>query len=212
MSIQQVSNNRPSGSTAKACDAGIPIVGRTSSTGVYEILKVNADGSLSTGGQPITTVPYATTPTAYALAPVGAKGVGVIVYYDTISVTALTAGLYAINPFYLVDTLTANGNVNFILIKRGSTLDAYTSGRNVGVDAFQPVISDFTTGYSCFWHSNPLQILSSVGAQSTGMLNATRKEVYLEAGVYALCIEVETTFTTASPTTYIGFSEFTKIA
>ena len=211
MSIQQVSNNRPSGSTALSCDAGIPIVGRTSSTGTYQILKVNADGSLAIGGAASALVPYSLTPTAYPLAPVAAKGVGIIVYYDQVTSAALTAGLYTINPTYQVDTLTVGGAVNFMLIKAGTPLDAYTSTRNVGVDGFTPAATDFQSGCGLFWHNNPLQIISSTNIQGTSNLNTTAKNVYLEAGIYKLLVYVHTAFTNASSTSYIGFTEFTQI-
>jgi len=211
MSIQQVSNNRPSGSTAKSCDAGIPIAGRTSSTGVYEILKLNADGSLSTGGSPSTVVPYTLQPTAFPLNPVGAFGVGVITHYAQITTSSINAGMYTINPSYIVETLTVGGAVNIALIKQGSTIDAYTGTRNVGTDDFNPAAIDLTTGFVALWHNLPLERLSTNFA-ATANLNATAKSMYLSSGTYALLVFVYTTFTTTAPTTYVGFTEFSQIS
>lgn len=211
MSIQQVSNNRPSGSTAKSCDAGIPIAGRTSSTGVYEILKLNADGGLSIGGSPSTVVPYTVQPTAYPLAPVGAFGVGVMTYYDTINTSTLDAGLYTINPSYIVESGTTTGAVNIALIKKGSLMDTYALTRTIGTDGFSPLITDFATGFVALWHNLPLETISST-IKATANLNATAKTVYLTSGNYALLVFVHTTFTTTASTTYVGFTEFTQIS
>lgn len=215
MSIQQVSNNRPSGSNAKSCDAGIPIVGRTSPTGTYEILKVNPDGSLAGAAiTPVTSagVPYSLAPTAYPLAPPALKAAGVIVYYDQFTSTALNAGLYRINPFYLVDTITAAPAVNIILVKKGSPLDAYCISRNVGIDGFTPAVTDFVGGYGVFWHNLLLETISTANLKGTANLNATEKIVQLEAGNYALLIYVHTAFTNATPTSYLGFTEFVQLA
>lgn len=213
--ITQVSNNKPSGQSSKACDAGIPIVGRTSPNGTYEIIKVNADGSLAGAAiSPITNagIPYSLTPSAYPLAPPALKAAGVIVYYNQVTTTALTAGLYRINPFYMVDTLTATPAVNFILVKKGSTLDAYCSSRVVGSDGFTPAVTDFVTGYGALFHNCPLETISTANMKGTANLNATEKVIQLEAGDYALLVYVHTAFTNATPTSYVGFTEFAKIA
>ena len=213
MSIQQVSNNRPSGSSALSCDAGIPIVGRTSSTGTYEILKVNADGTLAGATvSPSTVVPYSVAPTAYPLAPVAAKAAGIILYYDSVTTSALTDGLYKITPFYMLDTLTAAPSVSIVLVRAGSTLDAYCNTRSVGADGFTPNPTDFASGYACFWDNNPLQTLSSTNMKSTAMLTTQTKEVYLKAASYKLLVFVHTAVTPQSSTSYVGFSQFTKIS
>ena len=209
--IAQVSNNRASGSTAKSCDAGVPVVGRTSSTGTYQILKVAADGSLATGGAPSSNVPYIGVPLPYALNPVALKGVGTIVYYSQFTTSSLDAGLYTINPIYLIDTLTAGGSVNFAIIKIGTAMDAYCSSRLVGTDAFAPSTTDFLSGYNLWFHNCPLEVISSVGMQGTASLNAQQKNVYLPAGGYSLLVWVHTAFTNNSPTGYVGFTEFTQI-
>ena len=46
--VNNQSNNKPSGLTAVACDAGTPISARTNDTGVYEIVKCTTEGEIIT--------------------------------------------------------------------------------------------------------------------------------------------------------------------
>ncbi len=89
--MMQNSNLRPDGSTAIQCDAGTPIMGRTSTTGTYQILKVNADGSIAGLPSPIAdaSVYYSLTPNITP-SPIGAMAGGTaILYADIINMTAM---------------------------------------------------------------------------------------------------------------------------
>jgi hypothetical protein len=210
MSINQVSNNRPSGSTAKACDAGIPIVGRTSSTGVYEILKVNADGSLplAANGTFITGVPTSDTPNSGGNPTTGIKAVDLVLAYDLVTPIPLTAGLYKINPFFICSA-TVLGAVDIMLIKDGSPLDAYTTGRAPFIDGFSPTITDFADGFAVFFNNVANVNMGGNNALSYNRSNETT--VYLEAGSYKLLVKVHTAITMTAGAIYSGFYNFSKL-
>lgn len=208
--ITQKSNNRPSGSSAKSCDAGIPIVGRTSSTGVYEILKVNADGSLplAANGTFVSGVPTPSTPTATANPLTSVKPAGLVLAYNAVNVAPITAGLYEINPFFICNASVA-GSVNFMLIKSGTPLDVYATGRAPFTDSFTPGITDFQTGYAAFWHNVTNQAL---GGNNVLAYNRDNKQsVYLEAGIYWLLIYVHTDITMNAGANYFGFYTFNQL-
>ena len=101
--IGQNSNNKATGYTAKECDAGLPISGRTSSTGTYEIIKTLDDGTLIVQ-QPLSdsVLPYAMDALNVAT-PGGAIGAGIIVAKQQITSSAIEAGLYKITPYYVMD-------------------------------------------------------------------------------------------------------------
>jgi hypothetical protein len=210
MSIQQVSNNRPSGSTAKACDAGIPISGRTSTTGTYEILKVNADGSLplAANGAFVTGVPTSETPKAGVNPSTGVKAVDLVLAYDLVTPTPITAGLYQINPFFICNA-TVLGAVDIMLIKDASPLDSYTAARVPFVDGFSPSISDFAGGFAVFFHNNTNQNMGGNNALAYNRSNETT--VYLEAGSYKLLVKVHTAITMTAGAVFSGFYSFNQL-
>lgn len=206
--ISQDSNNRASGSTAVLCDAGIPIVGRTSPTGVYEIIKVNADGSLAAPSVTIPTFSDLITPTANVLAPSGAFAATVIIAYDPSFVTVATAGNFIIRPFFMAN-LTVLGAVNMYVVKSGSPLDAYITTRAIGVDAYSPAITDYSNGLAAAYHNVVNQnVGGSIG--KTFVLNTTAQtEYFLEVADYKLLVVVHTALTTGSTTIYNGYESFT---
>lgn len=208
--ITQVSNNRPSGATAKSCDAGIPIVGRTSPTGVYETLKVNADGSLplAANGAPVTGVPTPQNPTALANPVTGVKPTGLVLAYNAIVGAPIASGLYKINPFFLCNA-SVLGSVNFTLIKQGSSLDVYATSRVPFVDGYTPAINNFQTGYSFFWHNIVNQAMGGNNAISYNV--NSEKIVYLEAGIYWMLVTVETAITMNAGACYLGFYQFAAL-
>lgn len=208
--IAQSSNNRPSGSSAKSCDAGIPIVGRTSSTGVYEILKVNADGSIATGGSPVsdTIVPYAPTPTATAT-PGGAIGTGVLLANINAVTTTIDAGNYRINPLIIYDGITG-GSINFMLIKQLSAISTYAGTRAPFIDSFSPSMNDLVTGVSGFWHGSTIQQLA--GTTQTAYNRSNAQTFYLESGIYDLIVYVDGGITQNAGFQFVGFWEFTKLS
>lgn len=211
MSITQVSNNRPAGSTAKSCDAGIPIVGRTSATGVYEILKVNSDGSLplAANGTAVSGVPTASSPSYTANPVTGIKPAKLILAYTQLTPAPITAGMYRINPFFRADLAAAGGSVSFVLIKAGTSLDVYTSSQVPFADAYNPLNNDFLTGYSFFWHNIAMQVVGGTVAVSYNV--NTEKTLYLEAGQYWLLTQVDTAINMTAGAVAVGTYEFTAL-
>lgn len=206
--ISQNSNNKPSGSTAVQCDAGIPIMGRTGDTGVYQILKVNADGSLPTPSVTIPTFPDLISPNATVLAPAGAKAANLILSYGSFTVNVATAGNFTIRPFFIAN-LTVLGAVSMYLIKNGTPLDAYTTSRAVGVDSYNPAITDYSSGLAAAFHNIANQFIGVSIAKTFITSNIENFNVYLETGDYKLLVVCHTALTTGSTTVYDGFEIFT---
>jgi hypothetical protein len=206
--ISQDSNNRPSGSTAVQCDAGIPIMGRTGDTGVYQILKVNADGSLPTPSVTIPTFPDLITPTVNVLAPAGAFAANIIIAYDGGFVTVATAGNFIIRPFFMAN-LTVLGAVNMYVVKAGSVLDTYIQSRAIGVDSYTPAITDYVNGLSAAYHNVSNQNIGTNVGKTFVQNNTAQTEYFLEAADYKLLVVVHTALTTGSTTIYNGYESFT---
>ena len=208
--ISQDSNNRPSGSPAILCDAGIPIVGRTSTTGVYEILKVNADGSLA--GFPVNVAnadaPYSDNPSSYPLNPVGLHGVGQLIAYENINFAAISEGLYRISPYYQVDC-TAGATVSFVIVQIGTAADGYLNTLTIGTDSYNPNGAQII-GIAGFFYNVPLQTFGSGTFSMTA--NQVSQDLFLAAGTYRVAVIVETALTNIFATSYIGVQQFLKIA
>lgn len=207
--ISQDSNNRPSGSPAILCDAGIPIVGRTSTTGVYEILKVNADGSLA--GLPVNVsnadVSYIDNPVSYPLNP-ALHTSGQLVGYSYIVLPAIVEGLYRITPFYQVDC-PFGAAINFFIIKTGSAADAYASSLAIGTDAYNPTVAQLDGVYGFYYNA----IVQPVGSGTVSMtVNVSSQDIFLTAGTYQLACVAEAAFTNGTPTTTFGVQQFLKLA
>jgi len=205
--ISQDSNNRPSGSSAILCDAGIPIVGRTSPTGVYEIIKVNADGSLAAPTVTIPTFPDLITPDATVLAPAGVFASSIILAFGNFFITVVDAGIYTLRPFFMFNYI-AVGAVSFYLIKEATTLEAYTNSRAVGVDSFSPAITDVANGLAASFY-NIANIPVSANIAKTVFNNSQQFDFYLEAGNYKLLV-VSQGLTTGVTTIYAGFETFSQ--
>lgn len=204
------SNNRPSGSTAKSCDAGLPISGRTSSTGEYQILKVGADGGIITGAPvPDASIPYAPTPRQFLNPIGGALPVDRIVFNQQIISTTIASGVYRINPFYIYEG-TAGGSVNFLLIKETTTLNTYAITRNPFVDNWAATVNNYQDGFAGIWHNVAVEEIANNIFLSYNRNNPA--EIYLEAGTYRLVVYVHTSISTVNASTFTGFYEFTQIA
>jgi hypothetical protein len=183
-------------------------MGRTSDTGVYQILKVNADGSLPTASVTIPTFPDLLTPNATPLAPAGAKAANLILSYGSFTVNVATAGNFTIRPFFM-SQLTVLGAVSMYLIKQGSVLDAYASSRLVGTDSYNPAITDYVNGLAAAFHNIANQFIGVSTAKTFITSNIENFNVYLETGDYKLLVVVHTALTTGSTTVYDGFEIFT---
>lgn len=211
------SNNKPAGKIALQCDAGSPMMGRTSDTGVYQMLKVNSDGSLPFAAvtlPPDATTSYNLSPFSYNTGIAGLKAAGVVMGYVDINTAIVDAGLYVVEPWF-VTSQNAGGAVDMILVKVGSPLDFYCNTRAIGTDAFTPSIADFSAGAACFWHN---VLMNQVGSSQINIAynningnDIMEEKCYLESGLYKLLICVHTAITTTDPTTYAGVKQFAKI-
>ena len=207
--MMQNSNLRPDGSTAIQCDSGTPIMGRTSTTGTYQIMKVNADGTIAGLPSPIAdaSVFYSLTPNPY-LSPIGAMAGGTAIAYADLITTSIDAGCYIFSPQYVVQATTTGGAVTMILVKVGSVLDTYCGSLNLGTDAFQPSTGNVSNGFAQIWHNVPLHSLGTIAGVSTTTANSNvlNKNVYLESGTYKLMVISHTAFTIGSPMVYVSLN------
>ena len=207
--MMQNSNNRPDGSQAIQCDAGTPIMGRTSTTGTYQILKVNSDGSIAGLPSPIADsgCVYECTPGVIP-SPMGAFAGGVTLMYTDVITTSINAGSYTIAPFWGAMLSTTGGAVSFALIKVGSSMDAYCSSLLLGTDAFAPTITLAFNGMAQAWHNISVDAIGTIAgfSYSTGNANVLEKQCYLESGTYKMAVICHTAFTTATPFMAIGLS------
>jgi hypothetical protein len=210
--MMQNSNLRPDGSTAIQCDAGTPIMGRTSTTGTYQILKVNADGSLPVGANtPLTppSTPSSNSPFSVTLGS-GIIGAGTFLFCVPCTIiTTPNAGLYRINPFVAFNGIGA-GSINIALVEDSSSLASYCFGLNPGVDAFSPGISNLTSGLSCWWHNNTAEAISGQVQIAYNRNNPTN--AYLSNTPQFLLAWVHTAITVGALGQFnYGFYEFAKI-
>lgn len=204
--ITQNSNNKPSGFTGKTCDSGTPISGRTDQN-EYQIIKVNNDGSLATGGTYIaTTNPYIAVNPTLTVVPAGAPASGT--YLSGATVTVTEEGIYTINPTFIFDG--NGGGISFILAKQGTALGTYITGLPL-FNLFLPTIANLVTGFFGYWHNTANQILGG----STNSVAYNRNNAYnmfLEAGTYTLIAFTDGAVTLNGGGTLLGFYDFTKIA
>jgi hypothetical protein len=199
MSFSNFNNGYPQGSQLQNCSAGSPI-GGIDNNNIFRLLKLTASGGITTS------LPLDPTTTPYqiqAVAPQGTGAVGVkaaslaLANFNILS-TAVTAGLYSIAPYFVIDANTG-GAISLLLVKSGSPLDTYANTLAYGTDPWAPTFADVTLGgLACVWHN--LQ-MSKAGAGSpsyalpTNAANIT-KSAYLEAGTYRLIVVVDTAITT----------------
>ena len=203
--INQISNNKPSGYQSINCDAGVPISGRTSDTGSYQILKLNADGSI-TSASPVAISQY-----------IGVSGTGIGVpagippsntYVGSSQPISVTeTGLYSINPTF-VYTGNAGGGISFILYKDTTALWGYISTLPP-FNAFASNIGDVATGLFGYWHNTASQIFSSNLMSSFNRNNV--QNLYLTTGNYYLAVTTDGAVSFNAGAGIVGFYEFTKI-
>jgi hypothetical protein len=209
--IAQSSNNKPSGFRSKSCDAGIPIMGRTSDTGVYDILKINSDGSLMTATNiPISGIPNNDVTTAVNNPTTSIKTTGLIVFNRQITIDPLTKGVYKIDPFFISMASTL-GSFNFMLYKNGSSLALSCTGLIPFLDSVSFTSTDLMDGFGGFWHNIPQQLMNPSNTTIT-YSNNSNKEIGLADGQYSLIIWVHTATTMITADCQIGFNEFSKIS
>jgi len=213
--ISQDSNNRPSGSPAILCDAGIPIVGRTSPTGVYEILKVNADGSLVgfPASAPDSSVAYIDSPVATTLST-GTYAAGSLLAADLVVSTAIAEGLYRITPFIKLATSSTNPTINFLFIRVGSLADTYLSTIVAGNDDYDPAITQIE-GIEAFFSAVVIAKITVVTGNNQAMsVNTVSQDIFLPAGTYKLAVVQNSAagITISAPQIATGLQQMLKLA
>ena len=206
--IGQNSNNKATGYTAKECDAGIPISGRTSDTGTYEILKVNADGSIATQSAMPPAIGYLGTNAVAIVLPAFAPPANT--YLGSVQLNGgnlIAAGLYRINPTFTWSG-AAGGGVSFILANNSQIMGGYIASLPP-LNAFAPTIGDLQNGFYGYWHNTATQILG--GNMMITYNRSQSLDVYLDAGFYTMALVTDGAFVSNGPGGFFGFYEFTKL-
>lgn len=202
----QLSNNKPSGFQSYECDAGTPISGRTSSSGSYQILKVNSDGSINNATADLQALYTGYNATAIATAGIAPPTNTFIGKSNSISVND---GQYQINPTFIY-TGGAGGGISFILYKSFTNLDTYINTLTPFTDTFQATAPDIASGLYGFWHNTASQALGS-NLQSSYNRNNTNS-LYLTTGQYYIAVITDGATVFNAGIGLIGFYEFLKIA
>lgn len=205
--INQVSNNKSSGTLHKECDAGTPISGKTANNR-YQILKLNIDGTLA--GFPTLTNTIAdigNNPISVPLVP-GAPPANTFLGSGIASGPALEDGIYRINPTFIFEGGTGGG-ISIVLYKVGTPLDAFISTLPP-YNAFNPTMIDLQYGLYGYWHNSATENLGSVAQIAYNRNNAI--ELQITYGLYKFAIITEGAVTITSGVGYFGYWEFLKIA
>ena len=206
--IGQNSNNKPSGATAKQCDAGLPISGRTSSTGVYEVLKLNVDGSVPTSSPISATSAYLGINAVPLVLPPGAPPANTFIGFAPVfAAQTIAAGLYRINPTFIWDG-AAGGGISFVLTKSGLAMGNYITTLPP-FNAFAPTLTDVANGFCGYWHNTGTQILG--GNMMIAYNRSQSLDIYLDAGVYNMGLITDGAVVFNGPGGFFGFYEFTKL-
>lgn len=202
--------NKPSGYSSKDCDAGLPVSGRTSPTGEYEIIKVNADGSVCTTNlAPIDTSSayLGINPTYLSLTP-GAPTTNTFLGYASVTANNITAGVYRINPTFVYQG-SPGGGISFVLYKDTTALGVYVSALPFG-NAFAPALGDIQTGLCAYWHNTTSQAFGTNLQIAYNRNNSI--DVYLDAGIYYMAIITDGAVVITNTNGRYGHYEFTKIS
>lgn len=211
--IGQNSNNRASGISAKECDAGIPIVGRTSANGQYEIIKVAADGTIVTnaGASPIpdSTTPYLLQPAVNPITIPGLMPPDVLMCTQQIT-GIINEGVYRVNPTIIFDG-AISGSVNMALVKQSSVVGGYFIGLVPFVDPVALSTAFIASGGLAFyWHNTAIV---GLGTNSVIAYNRNNSQtIFLETGDYYLCVWNDSGVNVLSPgNLLVGALEFSKV-
>lgn len=213
--INQLSNNKPSGTTSKQCDSGIPIMGRTSDTGEYQILKVNADGSLPISGGGGGPVPVTGLGTGYFnvggfLPNYFNSNIAANIYlgFGSITPTALTAGIYRITVAYNIEATTPSAGINFMLVNDSSTI-AGSLGLLFPGSAFS--FNTSATGIYAQWlNITSTQITANIRTSITTGVHT--QDMYLDAGFYSMHCSTAGAVNFTATNGYYGLYEFSKLS
>ena len=205
--IGQNSNNKATGYTAKECDAGIPISGRTGDTGTYEIIKTLADGTLAGFPSPITNGSLMLSTPTFSGSPGAGPFAANTFIANGASLTITESGIYRLNPVILIDG-PPGSSVNIALYNPASSLGTYIAGLIPG-NAFNPTAADLATGLAYYQHNNGLVNFGTTFSSTFNRNNSF--ELYLTPGVYLIAIISDGGLTFTGPSIFSGFYEITKI-
>jgi len=205
--INELSNNKPSGFQSYECDAGVPISGRTNTTGSYQILKVNSDGSIN-NATPDTQALYTGYNTT-SIATIGVSPVNLTFVGKSNPINIQNSGQYQVNPTFIY-TGGAGGGISFILYQDGSVLNAYINSLTPFTDTFQATATDIASGLYGYWHNTVVQAFSV--SLRTSFNRDNTNSLYLTAGTYYIAIITDGATVFNAGVGLIGFYEFLKIA
>lgn len=204
------SNNKATGSTGKACDAGTPISGKNPTTNEYSILATSPTGMLLTGGTYPTAIPYLLLNPQTIIQTGGALAAGTFLGSMSLG-TSLSTGVYRINPFFGYTAGAAGGGISFLLYQTGGTMDAYVSGL-ANNNPFVPSLGALAGGVAGIWHNTANQQLGSGTTYFAYNRNNTQ-ELLISAGQYGLVIFTDGTVNiSAGSNSIAGFLEFMAVA
>jgi hypothetical protein len=210
--ITQLSNNRYQDQNGKNCDAGVAIMGRTiDGNFTYKFLAIDANGNLNVnnGTTVITPIATANAPEDFTL-PTGLKAAGVILGYVDVVTLVPTENILSIMPQVVLDA-NVGGSVNFVLIKVGTSLDTYTSGRVMGVDSWNPVAATWVGGVVCAWHNITMSAIGAGALKFSTANNTQEKSIYMTDGTYKIAIIVDTAITITGTVGYLNLQTATQI-
>jgi hypothetical protein len=205
--ISQNSNNKPTNTQAKVCDSGIPISGRTGTTGQYQILKVTNDGTLVASNGTIASGTYLQFATPINCAT------GALAANTLIAKTQFTfseGGLYRINPAFIFNGATTGG-INFVIYNNFGAMNTYINTLNDG-DPFSPTLAEVAPngGVAGYIHNSAVQSFGT-GIEISYNRNNTL-DIYMDIGNYWIAIISDGLVNITSPTAVFGMIELTKLS
>jgi hypothetical protein len=184
----------------------LPITGRSSDTGQYNIARINQDGSLGTvgaaGGINLISPAAIVTPIGLIAANTVVNFTGAIA-----SGAALLEGMYRVNPTAIWQG-TGGGSLNFILYKTGTPFDTYAGSVGSG-NIFTPSLTDLQGGVAGYWHTVAGVAIGSQAFIAYNRNNAL--DLYLEGGNYNLLIVTDAAITTTLSPMLVGFLSFARL-
>ena len=205
--IGQNSNNKATGYTAKECDAGIPISGRTGDTGTYEIIKTLADGTLAGFPSATSGANYVGFNLSFFAVPGGLPAANT--YLGSSSAFTISEnGQYNVNPLFIYPG-AAGGGISFVLYKDVTTLGTYFSTLPP-FNAFQPLITDVASGMFGYWHNSASQAFG--GNLMISYNRSNTLSVNLTVGTYYIGVVTDGAINIGAGVAGVGVNEFLKIA
>lgn len=208
-----MNNNKSAGTTAKSCDAILPIGGITENSYYKAAVITNSGGFFSEQPEPNTSLSYIDTPISVPITA-ALKPLGTFLANVNIHPTILTSsGQYRINPQFICPTSTASGTggVNFIIYKTVSTFGTYVGTLTLGTSTVNPSIANLLDGITGFWQGQLMYSFGTGNSQITSNNNSS-KSIYLNAATgYSMLVVCHTAITTTDTTAYVGFTEFNRI-